>query len=57
MNADKMDAVLSGRFRMTMEGQEVILEKGDCLAVPRGTVHSAEVVGQEPVVSLDAIKQ
>jgi quercetin dioxygenase-like cupin family protein len=53
---DKIDGVLSGRFRMTLEGQEVILEAGDCLAVPRGAVHSAEVVGDEPVVSLDAIR-
>lgn len=53
---DKIDAVLSGRFRMTMEGQEVILEAGDCLAVPRGVVHSAEVVGNDPVVSLDSVK-
>lgn len=53
---DKLDAVLSGRFRMTMEGKGVILEAGDCLFVPRGTVHSAEVIGDEPVVSLDATK-
>lgn len=53
---DKIDAVLSGRFRMTVEGEEVILEAGDCIAVPRGTVHSAEVVGDEAVVSLDATK-
>ena len=51
---DKMDAVLSGRFRMVVEGEEIILEAGDMLAVPRGTLHSAEVVGQEAVVSLDA---
>ena len=53
---DKIDAVVSGRFRMTMHGQSVILEAGDCLVVPRGTLHSAEVVGNEPVVSLDATK-
>src|SRR5213595_161221 len=53
---DKMDAVLSGKFRMTMQGTEVILSAGDCLAVPRGTIHSAEVVGDESVVSLDATK-
>ena len=53
---DKIDAVLSGRFRMTMLGQEVILQAGDCLTVPRGTVHSAEVIGLEPVVSLDSTK-
>ena len=53
---DKIDGVLSGRFRMVLEGQEVILEAGDCLPVPRGVVHSAEVVGDEPVVSFDATK-
>ena len=53
---DKIDGVLSGRFRMTVHGHAVILEAGDCLAVPRGTVHSAEVVGDEPVVSLDATR-
>ncbi|HEY7546925.1 MAG TPA: cupin domain-containing protein [Blastocatellia bacterium] len=53
---DKIDAVLSGRFRMTIEGREVILEAGEWISVPRGTVHSAEVLGSEPVVSLDATK-
>jgi quercetin dioxygenase-like cupin family protein len=41
---------------MTVEGQEVILEAGDAIDVPRGTVHSAEVVGEESVVSLDATR-
>jgi len=53
---DKIDGVLSGRFRMTLEGQEVVVGAGDCLAVSRGAVHSAEVVGNEPVVSLDAVR-
>jgi quercetin dioxygenase-like cupin family protein len=53
---DKIDGVLSGRFRMAMNGREMVLEAGDCLVVPRGTVHSAEVVGGEPVISLDAVK-
>jgi quercetin dioxygenase-like cupin family protein len=52
---DKIDFVVSGRFRMTVEGTEVILEAGDSLVVPRGTLHGAEVVGNTPVVSLDAI--
>lgn len=54
-DTDKIDAVLSGRFRLVMEGQEVTLQAGDCLAVLRGTRHSAEVIGNEPVVSLDAV--
>jgi quercetin dioxygenase-like cupin family protein len=53
---DKIDAVVSGRFRMTREGDEIVLEAGDWLSVPRGTPHSAEVVGDEPVVSLDGIQ-
>ena len=52
----KIDAVLSGQFMMRIDGDAVILEAGDSLAVPRGVAHSAEVVGHEPVVSLDAVK-
>lgn len=55
-NVDKIDAVLSGIFRLSLRGQEVILHRGDCLEVPRGILHSAEVIGNEPVISLDAIK-
>lgn len=55
---DKIDAVVSGRFRMVVEGrEEVVLEAGDWLEVPEGTAHSAEVVGEEPVVSLDAFRR
>jgi len=54
--ADKIDAVLSGRFRMATPRGEAVLEAGDMLAVPRGTVHRAEVVGDEAVVSLDATR-
>lgn len=53
---DKIDGVLSGRFRMGMRGNSVVLEAGDLLAVPKHALHSAEVVGNEPVVSLDAIR-
>jgi quercetin dioxygenase-like cupin family protein len=53
---DKIDGVLSGQFRMNIYGVSLTLIAGDLLAVPRGVVHSAEVVGPEPVVSLDAVK-
>jgi len=56
-DADKLDGVLSGRFRMTLYGQSLVLTAGDCLRVPKGAVHSAEVVGEQPVVSLDATRQ
>lgn len=53
---DKIDAVVSGRFRLVIGGHLALLGPGDWVAVPRGTVHNAAVVGEEPVVSLDAIK-
>ena len=52
---DKIDGVLSGRFRMAMKGSRVVLEAGDLLVVPKHVFHSAEVVGEEAVVSLDAV--
>lgn len=55
-DVDKVDAVVSGRFRVTLEGEEVVLGPGDRVAVPAGTPHTAEVVGDEPVVSLDAAR-
>lgn len=54
---DKIDAVVSGRFRMVIEGEEVVLGAGDRLFVPSGTHHSAEVVGEVSVVSLDAVAE
>lgn len=56
-HVDKIDAVVSGRFRMTAPGAEAVLEAGDWLEVPRDTDHTAEVVGDEPVVSLDATRR
>ena len=53
---DKIIGVLAGRLRITLRGAEAILEPGDCLSVRRGAMHSAEVVGDEPVISLDAMQ-
>ena len=52
---DKIDAVLSGQFRITLDGVAHDLHPGDCLHVPRGTIHNAAVIGSQPVVSIDAI--
>ncbi|MFB6264170.1 MAG: cupin domain-containing protein [Bradymonadaceae bacterium] len=54
---EKIDAVLEGRFRMTMGGDEAILERGDWVVVPESALHTAEVVGDQTVVSLDATKR
>jgi len=53
---DKIDAVVSGRFRLVVSGHLAMLGPGDWIEVPRGAVHSATVVGDEPVVSLDAVR-
>jgi len=53
---DKIDAVLSGRFKLGVKAQGVVLEAGDRVFVPAGVVHTAEVVGDEAVVSLDAVR-
>lgn len=53
---DKKDAVVKGRFLIRAKGREFLLGPGDALAVPAGTIHSAEVIGSETVVSLDASK-
>ncbi len=53
---DKIDAVMSGRFRISMGTDAAILEAGDLVRIPRGAEHSAEVVSSDPVISLDAVR-
>ncbi|OGT80013.1 MAG: hypothetical protein A3H91_04450 [Gammaproteobacteria bacterium RIFCSPLOWO2_02_FULL_61_13] len=55
-DVDKIDAVLSGQFRIELEGVGHDLLPGDCLHVPRGKIHNAAVIGPLPVISIDAIK-
>ena len=53
--ANKCDAVLRGRFKITCGERTMILEAGDMMFVPAGQEHAAEVVGDEAVISLDGI--
>ena len=53
---DKVDAVVSGRFRLVIGGHVAMLGPGDWIDVPRGVTHNATVLGDAPVVSLDAVK-
>ncbi|CAL5220497.1 g2526 [Coccomyxa viridis] len=55
-SVSKKDAILEGRFLFRMDGEEVILEKGDQLEVPAGATHYAACVGSEPVTFVDASK-
>jgi quercetin dioxygenase-like cupin family protein len=55
-DVDKLDAVLSGALRITTNDGVADLGPGDAICVPRGAVHSAEVIGSQSVLSLDAVK-
>jgi quercetin dioxygenase-like cupin family protein len=55
-DVDKIDAVVSGQFEIVLAGRSFVLGPGDWIEVPRGGRHSATVIGDEPVVSLDAVR-
>jgi quercetin dioxygenase-like cupin family protein len=46
--------VVSGRMRVLMDHEELILEPGDRLDLVANVVHSADVFGEEVVVTLCA---
>lgn len=54
---DKIDAVVSGQFRMVVAGHLAMLGPGDWVEVARGVRHSATVIGDEPVVGLEALRR
>lgn len=54
---DKIDAILKGRFQVNIDGNTIVLKPGDYIQVPANKIHAARVVGEESVVSLDAIKR
>ena len=54
---DKVDAVVSGKFRLIIGGHLAMLGPGEWVDVPRGVTHNAAVIGEEPVVSLDAVRR
>ena len=48
---------MEGEFLITLEGEEFVLRAGDSIEVPCNAAHSAQVVGEVSVVSLDAVKK
>ena len=46
--------VVSGRMRICVDHEEIILEPGDRLDLAANVVHSADVFGEEAVVTLCA---
>ncbi|HYT65382.1 MAG TPA: cupin domain-containing protein [Vicinamibacterales bacterium] len=54
---ERVDAVVSGIVKFTLDGESAILTAGDMVYVPRGAVRRVEVVGSSPARCLDAIYQ
>jgi len=52
----KKDAVLKGKLQIETEDGTFLLEAGDIIEIPAGRSHTAEVIGAETVVSLDATR-
>lgn len=46
--------ILSGQMAVIMDGEEYLLKSGDRLEIPADVLHSAEVIGESPVVCIDA---
>jgi len=48
--------VLSGKGKMTIKGEVIVIKKGDFIVIPKGTNHSVKVVGRKPlkVLSIQA---
>lgn len=53
---DQSHWILSGSLALTVDGTEYVLGPGDRDSMPAGTVHSARVVGDTPVVYLIGAK-
>lgn len=51
----RCDAVISGVLKVTMFGQEILLNAGDLIEIPIGVDHSAEVVGPDPVSLVEGV--
>ena len=51
----RVDAVVAGMVRITLDDEAAILTAGDMVFVPRGAVRQVEVVGSETAHCLDAV--
>ena len=52
---ERVDAVVTGIVKITLDGESAILTAGDIVFVPRGAVRRVEVVGSAPAHCLDAV--
>jgi quercetin dioxygenase-like cupin family protein len=53
---DTIHVVLSGSLKITVDGIDEILDPGERFVIPALVPHSSEVLGDSPVVCMDATK-
>jgi mannose-6-phosphate isomerase-like protein (cupin superfamily) len=51
---DEFFLVLSGKFRIEIEGQSVVLERHQGFTVPRGVLHKTSALGPATVLMVEA---
>jgi quercetin dioxygenase-like cupin family protein len=54
---ERVDAVVAGIVKITLDGESAILTAGDMVYVPRGAIRRVEVVGSNTAHCIDAIYQ
>lgn len=54
---ERVDAVVTGVVKITLDGESAILTAGDIVYVPRGSIRRVEVVGVHTAHCIDAIYQ
>jgi mannose-6-phosphate isomerase-like protein (cupin superfamily) len=52
---DRLEAVLAGLLKVTVDGESAILTAGDIVLIPAGTDRRLEAVGTSPVQCLEAV--
>jgi len=52
---ERIDAVVSGLIKVTIEGESAILTAGDMVFVPHGASRRLEVVGASPAHCIEAV--
>ena len=52
---ERIQAIVTGLLKVTIDGESAILTAGDLVFIPRGSVRRLEVVGPSPAVCLEGI--
>jgi len=53
---EQVGVVYSGKARLTIAGEERIVEQGDCYCIPANVPHGDVCLGDEPFVMLDVFQ-